>query len=364
MSDYRFLAKDAVSSFLAEQAKEQRLLVPCEKKAVKTSVVFEEWHEGQPFTLQKATVPPKASVLPQCETLLHYTKTKDPDNPENVTLTLDDTPFAVKTLVFGARPCDAKGIAVLDRPYYKGLYKDPYYAARRELLTIVTITCQSGCESCFCHWLGGGPSSPEGSDVLLTEIEDGYVMQGITEKGKAFLAKTRLPDGNNWLQVMQEARKKAFASLEKAPDLKEAPKKIAEHFDDLAFWSFWTERCLSCGACTYFCPTCYCFTITDEGDPFDEHGGKRLRSWDTCMSSLFTREASGHNPRQTKAERMRNRVSHKFATYPENWGVFSCSGCGRCVNNCPVGLDIRAIVLAALNDSSAKTPSTNETGKE
>ena len=79
-----------------------------------------------------------------------------------------------------------------------------------------------------------------------------------------------------------------------------------------------------------------------------EKGGRRLRSWDNCMSSLFTREASGHNPRTLKAFRMRNRVSHKYSTYPENWGSFSCSGCGRCIGNCPVHLDIRAIVLDAI----------------
>ena len=53
------------------------------------------------------------------------------------------------------------------------------------------------------------------------------------------------------------------------------------------------------------------------------------------------------------AFRMRNRVSHKFSTYPENWGAFSCNGCGRCISNCPVCLDIRAIVLAALNADQA-----------
>ena len=80
-----------------------------------------------------------------------------------------------------------------------------------------------------------------------------------------------------------------------------------------------------------------------------EKEGRRLRTWDSCMSSHFTREASGHNPRMTKALRMRNRVSHKFSNYPTVWdGVKSCNGCGRCISQCPVHLDIRAIVLAAM----------------
>ena len=131
--------------------------------------------------------------------------------------------------------------------------------------------------------------------------------------------------------------------------------KVAARFTDVDFWEKETDRCLSCGACTYFCPTCYCFNITDEGEATSEKGGRRLRTWDNCMSPLFTREASGHNTRMEKALRMRNRVSHKFSTYPENWGTFSCNGCGRCISNCPVSLDIRQIVLDAINaDKAAK----------
>ena len=102
------------------------------------------------------------------------------------------------------------------------------------------------------------------------------------------------------------------------------------------------------------------FNITDEGEGLSEKGGRRLRSWDNCMSSLFTREASGHNPRMLKAFRMRNRVSHKYSTYPENWGAFSCSGCGRCISNCPVCVDIRAIVLAAIEDGNDDKKSTDK----
>ena len=119
------------------------------------------------------------------------------------------------------------------------------------------------------------------------------------------------------------------------------------------FWQRWTDRCLSCGACTYFCPTCYCFTITDEGEGLSEKGGRRLRSWDNCMSPLFTREASGHNPRTAKALRMRNRVSHKYWYAPDySDGRFACTGCGRCIKQCPVSLDIREIVLNAIADDA------------
>lgn len=354
MSITRFVTSDGLPGLLAFLSQNgRRVLVPVEKPGNKRSVVFEAWKQGLPFTLEKATVPPKAAVLPQCETLLTYKKSKDPENPERVSISLDDAIEARPTVIFACRPCDARGFAVLDRPYLEGPFADPYYKARREGLTVITLTCAAGGNTCFCHWVGGGPSSPQGSDVLMTEIEGGYVLQAVTPRGEELLAASDLPDGAERFPQAEEARKAAWAGLEPAPDIKDAPEKLAALFTDAAFWQNQTERCLSCGACTYFCPTCYCFSITDEGEGLSEKGGRRLRSWDNCMSSLFTREASGHNPRTLKAFRMRNRVSHKFSTYPENWGAFSCNGCGRCISNCPVCLDIRAIVLAALNANRA-----------
>ena len=133
-----------------------------------------------------------------------------------------------------------------------------------------------------------------------------------------------------------------------APDISAAAKRLEARFNDMDFWTAQTDKCLSCGACTYMCPTCQCFTITDEGDSL---GGRRLRSWDNCMSPLFTREASGHNPRAAKAARMRNRVSHKYWYAPGySEGRVACTGCGRCVRQCPASLDIREIVLKAIEE--------------
>ncbi|HIW01126.1 MAG TPA: 4Fe-4S dicluster domain-containing protein [Candidatus Desulfovibrio intestinipullorum] len=347
MSTYRFAKSSDLPALLAFFAKENRVLVPVVKQAVKPSVVFAPWKEGMDFTLDKPTVPAKEAVLPPSETLVTYEKTRNPDEPDKFLLHLDDTPEATPTVVFGCRACDARGYATLDRPFLNGLYKDPYYAARRNSLTVVTLTCNSGCNTCFCHWVGGGPSSPEGSDILMTELGDGYVLQAVTEKGKAVLEASPLADGQDREKEVMETRKAAWATLSKKPDLSLAPDRVLARFTDTDFWKKETERCLSCGACTYFCPSCYCFNITDEGSGMGKPG-RRIRSWDNCMSSLFTREASGHNPRAAKAERMRQRVTHKFATYPENWGAFSCMGCGRCISNCPARIDIRQIVLDAV----------------
>ncbi len=347
MGTFRFATSSDFPALLAFLARENRVLVPVVKPAVKPSVVFEPWKEGLEFTLDKATVPAKEAVLPQTETLVTYTKTRNPEEPDKFLLKLDDTPEAVPTVVFATRACDARGYATLDRPFMNGLYKDPYYTARRNSLTVITLTCNSGCNTCFCHWVGGGPSSPEGSDILMTEIADGYVLQAVTDKGKAVLEASPLKDAADREAEVMDVRKQAWRTLIAREDLTYAPDRVLERFTDMDFWTKETDRCLSCGACTYFCPSCYCFNMTDEGSGMGKPG-RRLRSWDNCMSSLFTREASGHNPRASKAERMRQRVTHKFATYPENWGAFSCMGCGRCISNCPARIDIRRIVLDAI----------------
>jgi len=348
MSAIRFVTSEGLPTFLARLSRNSRVLAPVVKDSPKPSVMFEPWRESMPVILKKATVPPKDAVLPQCESLFVYKKSKNADNPENVALHLDDTAHATPTVIFACRPCDARGFAVLDHPFLDGQFVDPYYKARRERLAVITITCSSGCNTCFCHWVGGGPTSPEGSDVLMTEIDDGFVLQSITDVGQKLLDATDLSDGKDAFPKVEAARKAAWTSLVPAPDIKKAPQNIAALFNRESFWQKHASSCLSCGACTYFCPSCYCFNITDEGDGFDKNGGRRLRSWDNCMSSLFTREASGHNPRTMKAIRMRNRISHKFSAYPRNWGNFSCSGCGRCIGNCPVCLDIRDIVQDAV----------------
>lgn len=351
MSRMRFVAHDGLTDLVASLSRNRTVLVPVEKPATaKPSIVFQPWEKGKEFTVAKATVPPRESVLPESEILLEYKKVRNPQDLNDRILGVEVNIKSTPTVIFACRPCDARGIDCLDKPYMRGLFKDPYYAARRDNLVIISLTCNSGCETCFCHWLGGGPTSPIGSDILMTSVEGGYILQAVTQKGEALIEEAALEDGSDKAAEMFAVRKKAWETLLPAPDMTGAPKSLKKIFSNEEFWTEWTNRCISCGACTYFCPTCYCFNITDEGEAACEKGGRRLRSWDNCMSARYTREASGHNPRPKKYERMRNRVSHKFWTFFENWGTWLCTGCGRCITNCPVHLDIRAITLAAMEN--------------
>ena len=151
-------------------------------------------------------------------------------------------------------------------------------------------------------------------------------------------------DSPTEMQEAEAQRAQEEVSQRKAGtyELTEAGSAFRERFEDKGYWREMVGQCLSCGVCTFLCPTCYCFTITDE---VQELLGERLRSWDSCMFPHYSLEASGHNPRPTKFERYRNRVGHKFSYIPDKYaGMIGCCGCGRCIRSCPVSIDIRKVV--------------------
>ncbi len=353
MSSLLFATPKELTGWLAKIASGYRVLAPRQEGP---SVVYRPQSAEELASadiaalLRRATASPKQAMLPQCETLVTFKSVKDAEDASKLTTTLENPCVAEPTVLFGCRPCDARGFVVLDRPYLEGPFKDPYYGARREATVIVTQACPSAFSSCFCNWVGSNPSDKEGSDILFTAVEGGFVLEVVTEKGQALVADAGFADAADKAGDVQAAHEAAASSLPSPSTLTHVAEKVASRFTDKAFWEKETVKCLSCGACTYLCPTCQCFTITDEGSQLD---GRRLRSWDSCMTPLFTLETSGHNPRPSKADRMRNRVSHKFSFYPERYdGFFSCVGCGRCVVSCPVSLDIRHMVKAAVEGSS------------
>lgn len=353
MSSLLFATPKELTGWLAKLASGHRVLAPRQEGP---SVVYRPQTAEQLASadidalLRRATASPKQAMLPQCETLVTFKSVKDAEDPSKLTTTLEAPADAEPTVLFGCRPCDARGFVVLDRPYLEGKFKDPYYGARRKATVIVTQACPTAFASCFCNWVGSHPSDKEGSDILFTAVEGGFVLEVVTEKGQALVEGAGFADAADKAAEAEAAHAAAAASLNPAPELTHVMEKVASRFTDKAFWDKETVKCLSCGACTYLCPTCQCFTITDEGSQLD---GRRLRSWDSCMTPLFTLETSGHNPRPSKADRMRNRVSHKFSFYPERYdGFFSCVGCGRCVVSCPVSLDIRHMVQAAVEGAT------------
>ncbi len=230
-------------------------------------------------------------------------------------------------VVLGMRPCDVKGLEVHDRVFAES----ESYRKLRNATAIVGYLCPARDPTCFCDSVGGAPLSREGMDVSFYRTDDGkFVVTAETDRGRT---------------LMQDA---PFASAAQvpAPTFVEAdhPKLetlgLAEFLNGTEGSDVWKDigfACVNCRVCTYVCPTCHCFTVTDE--VFATEGG-RATVWDSCQARSFTKEASGHNPRAGKPERVRQRILHKFNYYPKVHGALMCSGCGRCIKGCPTGRNI------------------------
>jgi len=240
-----------------------------------------------------------------------------------------------KQVILGARPCDANGLLVLDALFLDKEPVDVYYAAHRRNTTLIGVACSQMGETCFCTSLGGAPDNPTGMDIMLTETAKGFLVDVITEKG-AELAKTLLIEDKSPEKPLVHSGQNV-----PIPQKESWPKNF-----ESKYWEKVSERCLSCRICAYVCPTCRCFDVRDEEIPCSngEHLTERIRCWDSCAGEVYRRIAGGHNPRAAKTDRMRNRFMCKFYFYPEQYGPVACTGCGRCIDSCPVNIDITEVL--------------------
>ncbi|MDR3175813.1 MAG: 4Fe-4S dicluster domain-containing protein [Desulfovibrio sp.] len=347
----KFVSFEALPDFLAQLAQGACVYAP---RRENKAVVYRPWSPGDNVEFAaRPTESCKHVIFPRSEELFSFTRGGEGENPDDSSLILQEASEPGPAVIFGALSCDARGFLAFD-PVYDGCgtggkARDVYYLKRRAITTLVVRTCKTPLNTCFCTWVGGGPASSEGADALMTEIGNGLLFEAVSDKGAALLQS--LPDASAEQGAEATASREAAQGRFPQPaDIKAAPGSLRALFDSAPFWEKQTAQCLYCGACTYLCPTCYCFNITDESNGIR---GVRLRSWDNCMSPLFTLETSGHNPRPAKFNRLKNRVGHKFSYYPKiHSGRFSCCGCGRCIKSCPSSVDIRKIVLDAIKEAA------------
>jgi len=291
------------------------------------------------LTIRNTFVSPKRLIFSQTKNMIRYDLNKDlPEIHEE--LGKDDN--GREQLLIGIRPCDAHGFAYLD-PTFDAEFKDPYYLSKRKNTTLIGLACNVPDMNCFCSSVGGGPFDTKGLDILMVDLGSTFILNIYTDKGKVLVESS--PDvftkpSSEQLQRLDELQATANTTQTRKMETDGKPEKLGEMFES-DYWDNISKKCLGCGICTYLCPTCYCFDITDEKWGTQ---GVRVRTWDSCMYPEYTVHASGYNPRPARMNRLRNRVYHKFKYYPELYDIFGCTGCGRCIRHCPVNIDIIDII--------------------
>ncbi|NIM57815.1 MAG: sulfite reductase [Candidatus Aminicenantes bacterium] len=293
---------------------------------------------------------PKKIVFPQREVLLEFSTSDEDELKVNEVL-----PEETQSIIFGVRPCDAKALTLTDK-VFGGDIKDPYYWKRRNSTTLVGLTCNTPPSSnCFCISVDGSPHSKEGLDILMTDLGDKYYTESFTKKGDALLnlgkALFKTPtakDKKDLEKIKADSKKKIKRQIKETAKI---PPKLKDMFDS-SFWDEESLSCIRCGICTYLCPTCHCFDMNDEVTSSSPIQGERVRTWDNCQFPDFTMHSSGHNPRPDKASRLRQRILHKFQYFVELYKNYQCTGCGRCISKCPVGIDIIEVLEKARDHGS------------
>ncbi len=324
------LHQDKLGDFL-KTLDEYRVFAPVKRDTVTVLQVYQN-PQDTPLDLASQPQITKKSIFPHTEELFKFDKgAAIADSSKSL--------LSNKTVVFGIRPCDAVSFLTID-PVFDNDFPDPYYINRRKSTILIALACNKSFANCFCTSLGKSPFSTEGVDVLFVDLGSKFLVEPVSEKAEDIIKKTSSilePATDEDIEEKQRIAESASKSVKRSIDLKGMPEKLSELFEH-PVWKELSSKCTGCGICTYTCPTCYCFDIQDEAAMHNR--GRRVRIWDSCMYDEYTRHASGHNPRPTRTERLKNRIYHKFKYHVDNVGMFGCVGCGRCISLCPFNVDL------------------------
>lgn len=285
-------------------------------------------------------LPPKQFVLPQTDPLIAIRR-------EGARVDLTPVADARPLVLLGVRSCDARALAFLRKVHESDL-PDDGYLRRADALTVVTMACTTPCESGFCICCDAGPFLSAGFDLQLTDLHGSYLAEVGSERGQRLVVGARdvfLPASPAHLERRERLAATAAASFgASTAHLGSAMRRISAGRVKDELWEAISGECFSCGSCNFVCPTCYCFSVHDRAD---DHGWLRCRLWDSCQFPAFTLEASGHNPRVQRKDRVKRRFFHKLsAQYFKRDGMAGCVGCGRCIRVCLGTTHMPAVVAA------------------
>lgn len=290
---------------------------------------------------ERVIISPKDIFFPQLDDMFYFDKDKIKENVEP----------PAKKLIFGVKPCDAKAINFVDE-FFKRNFEDIYYLSRTKDRLIVVIGCITPPrpDACFCTSAKTGPFANDGYDLQLVDIGDEYFVEVGSSEGENFI--------NSYSDFFKDAQEeklvkaqvvksqaaknvKLKVDFQKALEIMKGNKDLEENYKRIS------ERCIYCGGCVYVCPTCTCFNVFDEKK---DGNGIRRKNWDACVFEGYTREASGHNPRDKKVQRTARRYEHKLKYDYKVTGSSGCTACGRCLSSCPVEIGMHKFIQEITED--------------
>lgn len=249
--------------------------------------------------------------------------------------------------IIGVRACDLAALYLQDKHFLHREPRDAAYLARRQRLLLVAVNCSHPAATCFCVSTGDGPRAGYGYDLLLSELDDGYLIEGRSEAGQTLLA------GLPTREATEQEREQVEAEL-CAAAARQTRHLPGRNLKDVLFanldhprWEEVAQRCLSCGNCTAVCPTCFCHSGQDR-PALDGSRSEHVRQWDSCFTQGHS-YLHGITLRATTAQRYRQWLTHKLGSWHDQYGRSGCVGCGRCISWCPVGIDLteEAAVICA-----------------
>ena len=244
----------------------------------------------------------------------------------------------------GVRACELAALKVQDRVFLEGAYVDPIYKARREACLVVAVNCTQAASTCFCTSMNTGPRCTSGFDLALTELPESFIVEAGNERGAALLARLPVREAlHDELSAADQARGQAVQGITRQMNTDGIRDLLLNNLEHPR-WDEVATRCLSCTNCTMVCPTCFCSSVTEVSDLQGDHV-ERERHWDSCFNLDFS-YMNGGLVRNNVRSRYRQWLTHKLASWIDQFGSSGCVGCGRCITWCPVGIDLTEEVAA------------------
>jgi len=266
-----------------------------------------------------------------------------------------------KFAFIGARSCELHAIAIQDRVFCEGPFVDKAYAARRRDAFIVAVNCGEAGGTCFCVSMNTGPKAESGFDLALTEVLNGsghtFLIEAGSDAGREMLEQLPKRPATEAEIAAAKAVVERTASRMGRSLQTDGIKALLQDNPKHPRWEDAAKRCLACGNCTMVCPTCFCTTVDDHSD-LTGTSASRVRKWDSCFTLDFS-YIHGGSVRQSGSARYRQWMTHKLASWYDQFGTSGCVGCGRCITWCPTGIDITEEAAAIRTAPAAETEETN-----